>query len=626
MCGITGIWNRDDRPVDASRIEEMNRTLVHRGPDGEGVWTDGAIGFGHRRLEIIDPGPGGRQPMSTPDGEMWIVFNGEIHNFVELRAELESDIAFRSSCDTEVLLQAYRRWGLDCFARFNGMWAVAIWDRREQRLVLSRDHFGIKPLFYSVRGSRIAFASEAKAILEAFPEEARPHRDQVVWFLSGASPDSGAETFFDNIHQVPQAGYLVFDASGRPHVGSYWRLDPSAKVAESEAEGALRTLLDDAVRLRLRSDVPVGACLSGGIDSSAIVRLAGPRLIEPMHCFTMRVREPGYDESEFASLATGGSDAYDHHWIEPHPDGMLQTIGRIVWHHDAPCATRGRFGKWHTFEEAGRHVKVVVDGQGADEMFAGYGHYYLPFLFDCMRFGGTDEVPVGWPRELRRMTGGGSVGWRRLAARAVGPLVRPLSDAIWPSHRLIRREARDGCRPIPKHTMYSTWLCDDVEQPFDSHLDNALWGDFRFSSLPELLRAEDAMAMAHSVEARPAFLDPRLVELAFALPFHQKIRDGWRKSVLRRALEGVLPPKIQWRRDKKGYPMPIFRWLTRHRENYRELTELLLGPSAMALQFVERRPLRSFLTSLHRGKPGSLWERELLWRMTTLELWLRQIG
>jgi len=623
MCGISGIWNRDGRAVETRLISAMNRMLVHRGPDGEGVWVDGEIGLGHRRLEILDPGVGGHQPMSTPDGDLWIVFNGEIHNHLELRSELEPETSFRSSCDTEVLLEAYRRWGVGCFPKLNGMWAAAIWDRRERRLVLTRDHFGIKPLCYSIAGSRVAFASEAKAILAAYPEERRVDRDAVCWFLDGGSPDSGRETFFDNVHQVPQSSYLIIGPTGTPRVESYWRIESGRQVGEKEAEEAVRDLLTDAVRLRLRSDVPVGSCLSGGIDSSSIVRLAGAQLDEPMHCFTMRHREPGYDETEFAVAVADDPEKYQHHWIEPKPLGMLRTMERIVWHQDGPCAARGRYGKWHTFEEAGRHVKVVVDGQGADEMFAGYGHYYLPFLLDCLRFGGTDKAHSGWLRQARAVADIWPKSWRSLAARSVGPLTRPLTEAIWPSQRIVDKELRRACRPIPKGTMYSTWLCEDVERPFDSHLDNALWGDFRYSSLPELLHAEDAMGMALSVEARPALLDPRLVELSFSLPFHQKIRDGWRKSVLRRAMDGVLPPKVQWRRDKMGYPLPVYRWLAQDDDNYRQLWDLLLGSDAVALEFVNPRQLRRLLARQHVDG-GGRWEPELLWRCATLEIWMRR--
>jgi asparagine synthase (glutamine-hydrolysing) len=617
MCGICGVWNRDGVPVGDSQIENMSSMLVHRGPDGKGAWLDGEIGLGHRRLEIIDPGPGGHQPMATPERDLWVVFNGEIHNHLELRAELEGQgETFRSSCDTEVLLAAYREWGLDCFPRFNGMWAVALWDVRKQRLVLSRDHFGIKPLYYSWSGNRVAFASEPKAILAAFPEERRVNGEYVRWFLAGASPDWGQETFFAGIKSVEQGTSLVLQRDGSAATRRYWQVEPDRYTVQ-DPEEEFRELLTDAVRLRLRSDVPVGACLSGGLDSSAIVRLARAQLEMPMECFTMRVRQPGYDESEFAAAVTEGSDDYRHHWIEPGPEGLLETLGRIVWHHDGPTPMRARYGKWHVFEEAGRHVKVVVDGQGADELLGGYGRFYFPHLLDSVRRG--PRALVGEARDVARLW-----SWGGIARSPISPLVRRSSKQLWPSSRLVRKAPGES-REAPAESLYESWLCHDADRPFESHLDNALWGELRYH-LPELLHGEDALGMAHSVEARPAFLDRRLVEFCFSLSGSEKIRGGWRKSLLRRAMEGVLPPVVQWRRDKKGYPTPLNAWML-GAENYPAIRELMLGADARAGEFVRRRSLAQLLER-HRAAPyqKSGYASELLFRCVTLELWLRQLN
>jgi asparagine synthase (glutamine-hydrolysing) len=620
MCGICGIWNQDGAPVERRTIDRMNATLVHRGPDGEGAWVEGEIGFGHRRLEIIEPGPLGHQPMSTPDGGLWVVFNGEIHNYLELRQDLESGgESFRSNCDTEVLLAAYRKWGVECFQRFNGMWAAAIWDARQQTLVLSRDHFGIKPLYYSIAGSRVAFASEPKAILAGLPEEQRVNREYVCWFLSGGSPDFGEDTFYQNIQAVGPSTVIVLTREGSIRPQRYWQIDPT-RVASDDPEEEFRELLTDAVRMRLRSDVPVGACLSGGLDSSSIVRLAGRELDLPMECFTMRVSDPGYDESEFAAVVTAGSDAYRHHWIEPGPGNALETLAKIAWHHDGPTPARGRYGMWHVFEEVGRHVKVVVDGQGADELLAGYARHFLPFLLDSGRQGLVQMV-----RDARAVVRLWGRGWRGLSTKPISPVMRRFSRRVWPAHRILRRDLVAGSRAVPVEALYDTWLCPDAERPFSTHLENALWHEFRFCGLPELLHAEDAIAMAHSVEARPAFLDRRIVEFCFAQPGSEKIRDGWRKSLMRRSLEGVLPPKVQWRRDKVGYNTPMDAWLLRDQENYRQLRELMLGTDAACLEFLERGPLERLLERRRRAGRNGGYAAELASRCISLELWLRQV-
>ncbi|HEX6701481.1 MAG TPA: asparagine synthase (glutamine-hydrolyzing), partial [Gaiellaceae bacterium] len=273
MCGIAGIWDRSAAPVAREALERMGEILRHRGPDGSGVWLDGDVGLANRRLAVVDPTPAGDQPMGLPDRGLWLTYNGEIHNYVELRRELEACGArFRTHTDTEVVLHAFAAWGLDAFERFNGMWAIALWDARERSLVLSRDRFGIKPLCYSLRSGRIAFASEPKAILAAFPEEREPDRTEIGRFLGGEFTDAGEATFFANVRSVPPATCLVWSRDGLAR-HSYWRFEPGGETPKPDAEERFRELLRDAVRVRMRSGVPVGACLSGGLDSSAIAAL-----------------------------------------------------------------------------------------------------------------------------------------------------------------------------------------------------------------------------------------------------------------------------------------------------------------------------------------------------------------
>lgn len=619
MCGIAGIWNRDGRPVSRSEIQRMNDLQAHRGPDGEGIWMRPGLGLGHRRLAIIDPTAAGQQPMGTSDGELWITFNGEIHNYEELRAELIcGGIRFRGGSDTELLLEAYRNWGIDCFARLNGMWAVALWDQKRQELVLCRDRFGIKPLYVSVRGSRLAFASEIKAILAACPEERRINEAELYSFLAGGSPDAGPSTFFAGVTALPPATCRVLRRDGGSEDRCYWRLPAGGEEPRPDAADELRHLLDDSVRLRLRSDVPVGACLSGGLDSSSVVRIASQH-VDELHCFSMRTRGSVLDESGFAEIAVRGLEAPRLHWVDPDPDRMLDIMSHIVWHHDAPTPSRGRYPHWFTLREAGRHVKVVLDGQAADELLAGYGRFRLPHLIDHWNASRRRSLlqAIGEAPALVRALVGPCRG------SAVAALARTRAWPVWPAPRILARDFARRQGALDASLFYDSWLAPGVGPPSSGHLDSALRGEFQRVGLPELLHAEDALAMAFSVEARPAFLDHRLVEFCFRLPGDEKIRDGWSKSVLRRSMEGVLPPEIQWRRDKTGFQVPLCDWL-RVDANARRVEDLLLSPDARSREFLDPGALKGFVRRWRRDpRRIAAYGRELLWRCLTVELWLR---
>jgi asparagine synthase (glutamine-hydrolysing) len=568
----------------------MGEILAHRGPDGSGTYLDGEIGLTNRRLRILDLSQAADQPMSTPDGSLWLTFNGEIHNYVELRRQLRScGINFLTGTDTEVVLHAYARWGPDCFERFNGMWGLALWDARERRLVLSRDRFGIKPLYYSVRDDRVCFASEAKAILAAFPAEREPDRDEVQHFLAGGYPDSGESTFFQNIKVLAPARYLVFSATGAS-TSSYWRFRPGDEAPQPDAEERFRGLLTDSVRLRTRSDVPVGACISGGLDSSAIAALLGRGAPEATHCFSTRYDESGFDESPYAELATRGR-GFTMHWVSPEPRDMLETIRKIVWHHDAPTPMRGRFAQWFVMQEVGRHVKVVLDGQGADELLAGYVRDTVCYLVERSR----QERARPWR-------------WRALA-REFSALAQVEGSRRWYALMAPRRYLRD-----PRA---------DRERPFASQLNNVLWNGLRHDGLPELLHSEDALSMAFSVESRTPFLDHRLVEFCFSLPFQEKIADGWTKSLLRRSMAGLVAPEILARRAKFGFGAPIVPWLQR-RSNWRDVCALLLDPRSLDRGLFSPRRVEYELRAFRAG-PGPYASMAVmrLWRWITLELWFR---
>jgi asparagine synthase (glutamine-hydrolysing) len=591
VCGIAGIWRRSGEPVDRLALDRMGAILAHRGPDGSGAHVAGEIGLANRRLRILDLSAAADQPMGLPDGSLWVTFNGEIHNYLELRRELESrGVQFRTRTDTEVVLNAYAIWGSDCFERFNGMWALALWSARERQLVLSRDRFGIKPLYYSVRRDRVCFASEAKAILAAFPEERGPDVAEIERFLAGGYPDAGEATFFENVKSLGTATYAVFSREAM-RSATYWSFTPGDETPKPDAEERFRALLADAVRLRTRSDVPIGACVSGGLDSSAIIGLLDRSGAQPRHCFSVQVDDPAFDESRYAALAAGERGLIMH-WVRPDPRDMLETMRRIVWHHDAPTPMRGRYAQWFVMREASRHVKVVLDGQGGDELLAGYPRDVLPYLIDRVRRGASGtRRPVGLLREIAELGKlEASRRWFLLTA----------------ARRYLRDPRARGARP------------------YASMLNNVLWNGLRHG-LPEVLHAEDALSMAFSVESRTPFLDHRIVELCFSLPFHDKISDGWTKSLLRRSLTGVVPPEILARRRKFGFLAPIPAWL-RLEPNGRAVRELLLDPRSLQRGIFEARSLERALKAFHRGPPSYASMRVMdVWRWITLELWFREL-
>ena len=607
MCGIAGIWERSGRPVDPSALQRMSEILVHRGPDGAGIHADGEIGLANRRLSIIDTSEAGAQPMGLAERGLWLTYNGEIHNYPELRDELESGGAvFRTRTDTEVVLHAYAVWGSECFERFNGMWALGIWDGRERRLVLSRDRFGIKPLCYSVRGGRVCFASEPKAILAAFPDERSPDVAEVSRFLHGGFPDAGASTFFANVRQVRPATTVVLTEDGLRD-RRYWSFAPGEETPKHDAEEQFRELLRDAVRVRMRSDVPVGTCLSGGLDSSAIAALVEPPRELPMHCFSLRYDGWSDDESRFAAAAAASRPGrFVMHWVRPEPGDLLETMRRIVWHHDAPTPLRGRLPQWFVMQEAGRHVKVVLDGQGSDEILAGYSRFVLPYLLDRVRGRGGAGL-LSELADLARVESRSRLWF--LALAALPPAQRALGLPPWVLGRPFARRVA----PQPPRRL----------RPYESALNNALWHELSTEGLPEVLHAEDALSMAFSVESRTPFLDHRIVELCFSLPYSDKIADGWTKSLLRRALADTMPTEILRRRHKLGFPAPVVDWL-KLEQNWADVRGFLLDRTTLERDIFDRRRLERELRAFGSGPPIYAAHRVgRLWRWITLELWFR---
>jgi asparagine synthase (glutamine-hydrolysing) len=623
MCGIAGhVGFERERTADESAVRAMCAIQAHRGPDSEGIWTEGSVALGHRRLSIIDVSDAGRQPMSSWDGEYVVTFNGEIYNYEELRQDLLAEgCRFRTQTDTEIILEGYRVWGEACIERFIGMWAFAICDRRRQRLFFSRDRFGIKPFYYSHDGRSFLFASEIKALLVVRPELRRPHEAYLARFLGQGLLDDGPETCFANVFHLPPAhsGSLSL-REGQLFLYRYWDYEPEKSSAtaaiDKDQVSALRQILESSILLHMRSDVPVGMCLSGGVDSSALACLITHRFGKPIHTFSGRYPDKDCDEGSYIDEVNRNAKTIPCP-VFPEPQGNLMTdLQKITWHQDEPTAGPGLYTQYHVMKRARESVTVVLDGQGADEIFGGYLAYFGPYLqglraqgkirgwfqmlqvlFDIQRHWGFAEMR----RHLGRVVPLEPVSW--LIQRFNG-FFTPCASLLHP--RLEEMLARE---PVIRPEV----------QKFEDPLSNILYRQLAVDSLPALLHYEDRNSMAFSIEARVPYLDHRLVEYALSLPAHFKIRGTWTKWILREATADVLPRSIRFRRSKLGFATPMDRWL-RSRAEHADVREILFSTRSAQREFVSPRAVNAIWTEHQQGKNHS-W---LLYRLITTELWFRQ--
>jgi len=571
MCGIAGLLNLRGAPLtDASVVTRMASYLSHRGPDDDGSLRDGPVAFGFRRLSIIDLETG-HQPVSNEDGTVWVMLNGEIYNFVELRTELEKQgHVFRTETDTEVIAHAYESYGLDFVDHLRGMFAIALWDSPKQRLVLARDRIGKKPLFYGVRGNQLAFASEVKALL-AWPQlnrsiNARALHDYFT-FLYVPAPDS----IFENVYKLPAAHLLVADC----HTGSfslhrYWRISPEpdrTKPLSFYVEG-LREVLSEAVRLRLRSDVPLGAFLSGGIDSSVVVGLMS-REVSPVRTFSIGFPDKRFDETAAARLVATSHGTIHKEEIFNDFDISPEEFRDLVWYMDEPFADSSFLPTYWVSKVARRDVTVALSGDGGDELFAGHTRYRYFQLLNRLRSS---------PDWLNRAGKNAAGGLRNL----VTPLSTKLAERLRQTQKALELSALSNNEQIftlatyfdeaGKRSLYDAeWSAgidgyasrerlSQVMQPVnDAPLASILAWDFETNLVDDCLVKVDRASMACSLEVRSPFLDHRVAEFAMKIPPEYKLRNGVHKYVLKRAFADLLPEKIVNRR-KQGFEVPFARW------------------------------------------------------------------
>jgi len=615
MCGIAGFLNLDGRPADPARVVEMTRAIRHRGPDGEGVHVDGTVGLGHRRLSIIDL-DSGAQPMTTADARAWIVFNGEIYNFVELRHDLEArGHAFSTRSDTEVILHLYEEDGPECVRHLRGMFAFAIHDPDRRRLVLARDRVGIKPLYYHAGPRSFVFGSEIKALLRHpdVPRDVDPGAiSEYLTHMYVPGPGSA----FRGIRRLPPAHVLVADNDGIA-LRRYWSLPEAIEDRPETAwREELRATLEESVRIHMRSDVPVGALLSGGIDSSLMVAIAAPLNPEPLRTFSVGFREAAMSELPWArQVAARYGTAHTEFLLEPRG---VETLPALVRHFDEPFADASAVPTSHIAGIAAQSVKVCLSGDGGDEGFAGYGAYR-----QARRFAGADIVPL----PLRRLV--------------LGPIERR-----WPEWRPGKGALR--FLTLPPDDRYvelmgsvdratRTWLLSpEFERaaaldPYDRI--RALY--HRFAAHDEVARAQridvetylpddilvkaDRTSMLHSLELRVPLLDHKVLELAFRMPTDRKLRGGRGKAILRDTFADRLPPAVMTR-GKQGFGIPTQAWLRGDLNGL--VQDIFSDPRTRQRGVFDPAGLDRLLASSRRGG------RDLgneVWSALVLELWYREV-
>jgi asparagine synthase (glutamine-hydrolysing) len=624
MCGICGILQRDGaRPVDQAGVLNMMGALRHRGPDGHGFYFDGPVGLGHTRLAIIDL-EAGRQPMSNEDKSLWIVFNGEIYNYLELRRDLSRHHVFQTHSDTEVILHLYEEMGERCLERLNGMFSFAIWDSRQRRLFAARDRLGIKPFYWAMDADQFMFASEPKAFFQAgllSPETDNQGLEEYLTFQFCL----GERTMFKGVWRLEPGNYLIYrpGRDSEPSIVHYWDINHDIDTHHTEEYFAdqLLLLVQDAIRLQLRSDVPVGAHLSGGMDSSTVVSLASQLYGNGFHTFTGGFREgPQYDETHYARAVAEHAHTI-HHEIWPTAQDFSDLMPWLVFMMDEPAAGPGLFPQYFVSKLAHDHVKVVLGGQGGDEVFGGYARYLVAYLEQCLKgaiFGTQDD-------------GKYVVTWENIVPNL--PLLQqyqPLIQSFWRTglfeemdrryFRLISR-IEDSAALINLGSFHSGQPIDlfpDFQKIFNnpgtkSYFNKMTNFDIK-TLLPALLQVEDRTSMSVSLESRVPLLDHRIVELVTRMPPTHRFKGGDTKRVFRESVKHLLPAEVYGRKDKMGFPVPLTEWLRGPVRSF--VGDILLGERARQRGLYRIENVENLI--MKEQKFG-----RQVWGLLCLELWFQ---
>ena len=608
MCGIAGIFYFDrveSTELQTQKMTGMLNLIRHRGPDDYGIESvSDRLILGHRRLSIIDVSKSGHQPMTDHEGRNWIAFNGEVYNYIEIRRELISaGYEFSTDTDTEVVLTAYEYWGTGCFAKFNGMWAIAIWDAKRDKLILSKDRSGMKPLYYFMNNEMIIFASEFKAVAFAMERSGIAltyNMEKIAHFINRGQYANVInhcdEHPFEQIQDFKHNHYMEIDAKGRSSLKSYWNLherslhlrELTSKLSFQDKSLLLKETLYQSVKRHLRSDVPIGISLSGGLDSSAIAAFASD--IHPTILNTYSIDYYQYECGE-GHFARQINELYQFKSNMIHVDGrdFLDDLEHLIWMREIPSNTYALISMWNVMKSATKDITVLLSGQGSDEILAGYHYYYSTYLSDV--YAANNSL-----KEVRAA----------------------LVDIKDKTEPYLYNHIEQTALNIAGHHQRQNQFSGGFESLLDNHLHQSMSN----LSLPRLLMNEDRCSMAFSIESRLPFLDHELLELCFALDYSDKIYGGWTKYILRDVMNPFLPNDVCWRKEKKGYATPFAHWIIQNDG----FTDTLRGALKID-SLVDKKQLRGFLNKIDALKKSKTVPdanmTSMLWRLINLELWLK---
>ncbi len=594
MCGITGIINKKAVAVDAVELRRMNDLIAHRGPDGEGFYSEGSVGFGHRRLAIIDLSQDGHQPMHYL-GNYTITFNGEIYNYIEVRQTLiEFGYKFKSKSDTEVILAAYDKWGEECISQFNGMWAFAIHDKKKNIIFCSRDRFGVKPFYYQISKDNFSFGSEIKQLLNN--ESNQANEDLIAHFLYAGMHDHEERTFFQGVMKLPASHNLIYDLKlNNFSIKKYYSISRASNTNDYES------VLIDAVKLRLRSDVKVGTCLSGGLDSSTIAAIASKFHAQAsttkFNAIHAQSIEKETDESDYA-IEVAKIANLDLNIIKPGPEEFKSVLDEVVYTQEEPFGSPSIYLQYFVMKKAKEiGCKVLLDGQGGDETLLGYERYYAPVFINYLNQKGI------WAaiKEIRSSNKNNSnMTLKNIAKYITGTYLLGI--------RLIYSRYKNSWfkkERIPKSFPY----LKDIK---DSSLDLFQMQDLELfrTNLQALLRYEDKNSMRHGIETRLPFIDYRSVECSLNLPIEKKVNNGWTKLILREICEKFLSSRIAWRKNKLGFNAPDKSWLNNIAiEAKKEIQQSTILKHYLSPEAMTQFPIANSWTITWRILNIALWEK-----------------
>jgi asparagine synthase (glutamine-hydrolysing) len=631
MCGIAGMCGPETTMRAAESREvvaRMCRVIEHRGPDDEGFYVEGGVALGMRRLSIIDLVTG-HQPITNEDGSLWIVFNGEVYNFREIREGLLArGHVFQSNTDTEVIVHLYEEEGEACVERLRGMFAFAIWDKRDRTLFLARDRVGVKPLHYSLVGGTLVFASEIKSLLQHAAIEREVNTEAISDFLSfGYVPDPASA--FKGIEKLPPGHTLTFKG-GKVTIRQYWDFQygdgQDGTVQDDAVQGGaihderyyaerLLDLLDESVKLRLVSDVPLGAFLSGGIDSSTVVAMMARHMGRPVKTFSIGFSESGFDELDYARVAARHFNT-DHHEFVVTPD-VCKIVEEVIWHHDEPFADVSSIPTYIVSKMAREHVKVVLSGDGGDELFAGYERYVVDRA--RARFARI-------PRFIRKnlmLKASSALPRSAYGKNFLRNIALDAGERYVDSLSLLTREAKreilsgEFKRSLDAHDSSEQFEQLLAESNSSEQINRLLYLDSKTYLPGDILTKVDRMSMAHSIEAREPLLDHKLIEFAQTIPASLKLRGLETKHILKRALGGLIPGQII-NRPKQGFGVPINKWLNHDLRDL--LNDTLTDGRTRQRGYFNQNAVEALLDEHRRGRRDHALQ---LWALLTLELWHR---